>query len=332
MMKHVISYLKLIRWFNLVMMAFTMLLTRHFLIFTILKLQNRSFAYADIHFVLVILSTALMAAGGYIINDIYDTQSDSTNKPEKLLVGVKISVPMAWNLYWLHSVSGVLIGLYLALQIGIYQLLAVPLMVSGLLWFYTTSYKKLPLVGNVVISLFTAFVPMVVGLFEMIAELQLFKKTYFDIWYVAAYAAFAFLISMVREVIKDMEDVEGDKQNDCNTIPVLWGIPTAKIIAAFFAVILLGFLTYLQYIQKQTNDMVSFYYFLLLVTIPLLVLIALIIGANSKQAYTWASRLSKWVMLSGICSMIVFWYTLKPYFPVKATPIPKASVQTVPEE
>ncbi len=316
-----LAYFRLIRWFNLLMMAFTMVLTRKFLLETFVQLKHLELSYPDLQFFLVIASTALLSAGGYIVNDIFDREADRINKPERQIVGMAFSTDTAWKLYWIHTILGAGIGVYLAFHIQIKELAIVPLMIAGLLWFYTTSYKKLPLVGNVIISLFTGCVPLVVGLFEQIAERRMYKIAIIDIRFVAGYAVFAFLISMIREIVKDLEDIDGDRDNDCTTIPIAWGINVAKAFGLLFSTLLFAALTYLEYIQYTTKDFISLGYFLVAVSLPLLLLMFTIISAKSKKNYTMASNLSKVVMLTGICSMIVFWFTLRPYLnPVVAVP------------
>ena len=84
-MKTILTYFKLIRWFNLVMMAITMILTRKFLLETFVLLKHLELSYPDFDFVLVIISTALMSAGGYIVNDIFDSDADQINNPKNYL-------------------------------------------------------------------------------------------------------------------------------------------------------------------------------------------------------------------------------------------------------
>jgi 4-hydroxybenzoate polyprenyltransferase len=329
-MKTILTYFRLIRWFNLVMMAITMILTRKFLLETFVLLKDLELSYPDFDFVLVIISTALMSAGGYIVNDIFDSEADQINKPEKLFVGKEIGTQSAWVLYWVHTLLGAGIGVFLAYRIGVTTLSFVPLFIIGLLWFYTTSYKKLPLVGNVVISLFTGFVPMVVGLFELLSERRMYHKDIIDMKFVIGYSVFAFFISMVREIVKDLEDMEGDRETDCQTMPVAWGVGVSKAVAMFFVLLLLGGIGYNEYLLWTTQDFLLFYYFLIATSLPLLILSWNIMVANNKTDYKRASLLSKIVMLTGICSMLVFWYTLKPYFdpqPVVQEVIPQAQVE-----
>jgi 4-hydroxybenzoate polyprenyltransferase len=254
-----------------------------------------------------------MSAGGYIVNDIFDSEADQINKPEKLFVGKEISNQTAWVLYWAHTLLGLGIGVFLAYRIGVMMLAIVPLFIIGLLWFYTTSYKKLPLIGNLVISLFTGFVPLVVGLFELISERRMYRKDIIDLNFVIGYAAFAFLISMVREIVKDMEDVEGDKETDCQTMPVAWGISISKGVALLFVGLLLGCLGYMEYIQWTTKDTVSFYYFSLAISLPLFLLGAVIAFAKSKKDFGRASLLSNRATLffsPGRVSRFVAFYAL----------------------
>lgn len=329
-MKIILTYLKLIRWFNLLMMGVTMVLTRYFLLNAFVLAKGLQLFYPTLDFILVVLSTALMSAGGYIVNDIFDAEADLINKPGKTYVGKEITIKNAWLLYWIHTLLGLGIGIFLAYRIELLSLAIVPFLIIGLLWFYTTTYKKMPLVGNVVISGFTAFVPLVVGLFEQIAEQKRYQISFIEINFVVGFSIFAFLISMVREIVKDLEDMEGDHETDCRTMPIAWGVPISKGVALFFLLILLSALTYLEYDQWINQDKLSFYYFTLFISLPTLVLALVIFKAKSKQNYSTASWLSKVVMLTGICSMVLFWYTLRPYFPKPVQSqevIPQAQVQ-----
>ena len=312
------------------MMGVTMVLTRYFLLNTFLLAKGLELSYPTFEFILVVLSTALMSAGGYIVNDIFDAEADTINKPNKLYVGKDISMQNAWTLYWIHTLLGLAIGVFLAYRIELLSLAIVPLLIIGLLWFYTTTYKKMPLIGNVVISGFTAFVPLVVGLFEQIAEQKSYHMAFIDIKFVMGFSVFAFLISMVREIVKDLEDMEGDHETDCRTMPIAWGVPISKGIALLFVSVLLVALGYLEYDQWVNEDKFSFYYFTLFISLPALVLALVIARAKTKKNFGTASLLSKVVMLTGICSMVVFWYTLRPYFPKPAQAqevVPQAQVQ-----
>jgi 4-hydroxybenzoate polyprenyltransferase len=308
-------------------MVGTMILTRKFLLETFVQLRRLELAYPDLQFALVALSTALMAAGGYIVNDIFDQEADNINKPKRLIAGSVFSVNSCWALYWLHTIPGLFIGLYLALHIGIYQLMVVPFLIVGLLWFYTTTYKKMPLIGNIVISLFTGFVPLVVGYFELLSERKTFQMELFDIRYVWGYAVFAFLISMVREILKDLEDMDGDRNSDCQTMPVVWGVLISKGFALLFLTLLLSGLAWLEYLQYTNLDYVSFGYFLGAVSFPSVLLLIWIVRAKFKSGFRMASHLSKFIMLTGISSMVVFWYTLQPYL----KPIPKPNAEPLPQ-
>ncbi|MES1161033.1 MAG: geranylgeranylglycerol-phosphate geranylgeranyltransferase, partial [Bacteroidota bacterium] len=179
------------------------------------------------------LSSVLIAAAGYIINDYFDLNIDRVNKPDKLVVDkiIKRRWTILWH--WILSGLGVLLGFYVSWKlrnpiVGLANLGCVVL-----LWFYSTTFKRKLLIGNVIISLLTAWVILVLYTCEFsLQELRdparhyilsrLFK-------FAIVYAGFAFIISLIREVVKDIEDMEGDARYGCRTMPIVWGVNTAKV-------------------------------------------------------------------------------------------------------
>ena len=317
------SFFKLIRFPNLLIIALTMYLVRYCLfveytmgstttgmsIEIIRELGWIDFTLNGFHFFLLVLSTILIAAGGYIINDYFDTKIDIINKPEKVIVGKTIKRRTAMMLHILLNAVAVMIGFYLAYKIGNYKLGLINLLTAGLLWFYSTTYKSTFLLGNIIISVLSALVPVVVGLFEpKIFQAENFLKSYFG--YVLGYAIFAFVVSLIREIIKDMEDMEGDKNAWCRTLPIVLGIKTSKIIVVVITLITMAMLAYIQRLQYISNDTISFWYFMTALQIPFAALVFLVIRAKEKRNYAMASLLSKGIMLTGILSMIVFYFSL----------------------
>jgi 4-hydroxybenzoate polyprenyltransferase len=238
-------------------------------------------------FLILTLSTVLIAAAGYIINDYYDIKIDAINKPERVVVGKAIRRRPAMFTHMVFSFIGIALGFWLSLAVGLINVGAVLL-----LWGYSARFKKMPLVGNVVIALLGASMLLVVAVYA--GELNNIT---------ISYAAFAFLISLIREIIKDMEDVRGDASFDCRTLPIVLGIRRAKyilypIIAMFQAFVLLVIF------HPVTSTLFDIYMFLL-VLIPSIWMTVKLVRADRKRDFTYLSNLGKLIMLAGIFSMLL---------------------------
>ncbi len=287
-----------------------MLLVKWCLIDTLLGLQAIVPAFSTLGFFLLMLSTLLIAAGGYVVNDYLDTDIDEVNKSGKIIIGNTISKNAAWNLYIALSLIGLAAAVYPAYEIGNVNFVLIQVVSVGLLWFYSYSYKRQPLIGNLVISALSSLVVFLPGYYEAMAESNLYKTISVNFFFINAFTAFAFLTTFAREIIKDMEDMEGDRSANCRTFPIIAGIVPAKITAIFFSLIVMAAIAYIQYSMYESQDYISLVYFLIAVQLPSLWLIVKTARAKEKNDFRFASRLSKLVMVGGILSMVVFKYTL----------------------
>ncbi len=238
-------------------------------------------------FLLLTLSTVCVAAAGYIINDYYDIKIDAINKPERVVVGKTIRRRPAMFTHMVLSFIGIALGLWLAVPVGLINLGAVLL-----LWGYSARLKKIMLIGNVVIALLSASMLLVVAVYAD----TLNKIT-------ISYAVFAFLISLIREIIKDVEDVKGDESFDCRTLPIVVGLRKTKyvlypIIAAFQAFLLL---VVFHPVTTTGFDV----YMLALVLLPSVWLVIRLVRADRKRDFTYLSNVCKVIMLCGILSMLL---------------------------
>ncbi|GAA4753892.1 geranylgeranylglycerol-phosphate geranylgeranyltransferase [Flavisolibacter ginsenosidimutans] len=301
-MNLLLPFLRLIRWPNLVFIALTQALF-YFCIYLPLYHQPQT-AKA----VLLMLASVFIAAAGYIINDYFDVNIDRINKPEKNVVDRAIH--RRWAIIW-HLVLS-LAGLVLtacAVRLHYWYLIVANLGCVALLWFYSTSFKRQLLVGNLVISLLTAWT-ILVFFFAFSNPSHAFNTPdplsvkFFRLAFL--YAGFAFVISLVREAIKDMEDLEGDARYGCKTLPVVAGIRTTKTYTAVWLVVLVATLTVLQFYVLQFGWWPSVVYAFLRVILPLLLTLKKLRSATSKEDYAALSKQTKNIMLSGILSMIFF--------------------------
>jgi 4-hydroxybenzoate polyprenyltransferase len=313
------SFFKLVRIQNLLIIAFTQYMVRWFLIYPILCSVNFTLQLSEFHFFLLALSTVLIAAAGYAINDYFDVKIDRVNKPQQLVIGKGIKRRVAMGAHTVMNVLAILLAFYVSYSIGIWKLTLVHVMAAAGLWFYSTTFKRQFLIGNVLIAVFTAFIPVLVATYELIPCYQVYfnfnpDPVFHRIWnHVFALSFFAFITTLVREIIKDMEDVEGDKEYGCETLPIVLGKNMAKVVAVVLSLITMACLFYLQLVQWKLDDMYSFYYFSFAIQLPFIVLIYKIVTAEAQQQFRIASHINKFIMLMGICYLFVFSYLLFEY-------------------
>ena len=302
------NFLKLIRYQNLLMLAFMQLIFRY----GFFKFQNIPLALADWQYGLLVLSTILLAAGGYVINNIYDQETDSDNKPNDVIVGRGISETQAYNLYFALTVSGVAIGFYLSNVIQKPGFASIFILVAATLYLYASSLKQMMLIGNIVVALLLSFSVMIIGIFDLypatVLENQQQMKIFFSI--LLDYAVFAFMINILREMIKDIEDMDGDYNQGMNTLPIAIGkLRTCKII---FVLSIIPVLVILLYINKYLLDLLWVtIYLLLFVCGPLILFTVKMLKANTKKDFHFLSLLLKFILLFGILSVGVISLNMK---------------------
>ena len=309
------AFFRLIRWPNLVFIFVTQALFYRFVLLPSYLLGGTVIHFEHLLntrlFWLLTASSVLIAAAGYIINDYFDLNIDRVNKPERLVVEKLIKRRWTIIWHWILSGIGVLLGFYVSWK------LRNPLIGFGnlgcvvLLWFYSTTFKRKLLIGNVIISLLTAWVIIVLYVceFQVIAPdnavYPAFKNILGRIFkYAMVYGGFAFIISLVREVVKDIEDMDGDARYGCRTMPIVWGVNVAKVFAGTWLVVLTGSLIVIQLYALQTWNWLAVAYCFVLLDLPLLWTLRKLYEAQSKADYHRLSSTIKGVMLVGIVSMI----------------------------
>nr|WP_255531340.1 geranylgeranylglycerol-phosphate geranylgeranyltransferase [Pontibacter sp. 172403-2] len=280
---YVKAYLSLIRFPNLVLIVLSQALVQACLLVAGVNWGM----VARPGFAALTLSTVLIAAAGYIINDYYDVKIDAINKPERMLVGKAIRRRRAMFAHLVLSTAGVVIGLALAIPVGLINMGAVLL-----LWGYSARLKKMLLVGNVVIALLSASMLLVVAVYDD----ALNKIT-------LGYALFAFLISLIREIIKDMEDMKGDASFDCRTLPIVAGIRNTKLVLYPLVALFLAFLLVVVFHRRTALLFDS--YMLLLVLLPSIWLVIKLARSDRRRDFAYLSNLNKFIMLTGILSMLL---------------------------
>ncbi len=267
-----------------------------------------------VEFLLLVFSTVLIAIGGYVINDIFDINTDTINKPGKNTIENTFSIKFAYRIYWTTTIIGILSGVLLSIIVNQINFGLIFLFCAGLLWFYAQKYQCQPLVGNVVIAFLSSLSFGLVWLFEFYAlsnnaEVFVVIQSNFPVVnrLVAIYMGFAFMTSLLREVIKDIEDYKGDNRFGCITFTVKYGISASKLLALVVAYTSLLATFYVQYSFFNAGTYLLLIAFFI-IDILFIVIISLLHKASSKLNYSNISSMVKILMIFGILTMILFYF------------------------
>lgn len=302
------NFLKLIRYPNLLMLAFMQLIFRY----GFLKLQNIPLALNDWQYGLLVLSTVLIAAGGYVINNIFDQDTDNDNKPNNVIVGKSISETNAYSIYVALNITGVSIGFYLSNVIAKPGFAALFILIAATLYFYAINWKQMLLIGNFIVALLLSFSVIIIGIFDLFPVVnqsnQPLMANLFSI--LIDYAVFAFMINFIREIVKDLEDVNGDYNQGMRTLAITLGISrTAKVVSILSFIPVCAILLYINnYLMPLLFVTI---YMLLFVVGPLLYFSIKIWSASSQKEFHVLSLLLKWILLFGILSILVISLNMK---------------------
>ena len=277
------GFLKLIRFPNLIIIAFTQYMTAVFLVG---ENQAGVSRLNDFNLFLLVISTIFIAAAGYIINDYYDVKIDYINKPDRVIVGKILKRRIVMVAHTILNMSGILIAFTLSIWVGLISFIT-----AFFLWLYSNQLKRLPFIGNFSIAVLTGAAIFLVGVY--------YQQ---NIYLINTYAFFAFSITLIREIVKDLEDLKGDADFGCQTLPVIFGIRKTKL---FLYVLIAAFIFIIFYLSIQLENQILIIYFLILV-IPILHFLFLLIKADTIRHFTFLSNYCKILMLSGILSMVFF--------------------------
>jgi len=283
MKESVFAFLKLIRSLNLIILAFTQYMCRYFII------GNGTASFYEIatdwKFFLLVVSTVLVAAAGYIINDYYDVKIDLINKPKRVVLGKVLHRRVALVSHFVLNSLACFFAIFLG-----WKIFAIIVLTTVLMWFYANQLKRTALVGNLLISVLTGLsVYMPVLLYGTAQETLLL------------YASFAFFISLVREIIKDMEDVKGDEEFGCKTLPIIWGIRKTKTVIYAVSLLFIVIISMIL-IRAELNTQLYFLFF----PAPLFVwLLIRLSKADTSTQFLQLSFLCKWIMVAGVISMVM---------------------------
>ncbi|MBI1265886.1 MAG: hypothetical protein GC193_00500 [Cryomorphaceae bacterium] len=324
-MTALVAFFKLLRPINLLIIAFTMYAMRWGVLYGLLEKKQYypALQYSEWKFALAVLMMVLLAGAGNLINDYFDVRVDRVNKPNRVLVGRQIKRRVVIVAHHALNIIATLIGLYLAYDLQYWPLVIVPIGIAAMLWYYSLKLKKKVFTGNFSIALIVAIVPLWAGIFEIPKISQLLHLTggsednlHNEMWiWMLGYSIFAFLLTLLREVFKDLEDIEGDSKEGFKTIPIAWGLKRTKIyIGILFFAVLTMILVSTYYILTALTSAEWRTIFITVLTIgvliPLIMSWRVIYKAAEKDGFGKASRLAKLTMAGGILigALLPFWF------------------------
>jgi 4-hydroxybenzoate polyprenyltransferase len=319
-----LQFVRLTRPLNLIIIAFTMVLMRYFVLRPLVVVNGYELQLSFLNFLLLLLSTILIAAAGNVINDYFDQRTDRVNKPKDIIVGVHVKRRVAMLVHQLFNLIGLGLAFYVAWSIGMWKLSIVSFFAAASLWFYSVQFKRELIIGNVLVAFLAGLVPVLVGIYEIPLLIEEYGEevaryfrlrrpledpsVYFKLlfYFIFGYAIFAFALNLIRELQKDMADVKGDARIGAKTVPLVYGIKNAKKITAVLIVMVIVAMVVLQ--QKVVDDPYSLIYMLVAVILPLLAGLWVNHRAVRRSQFVRAGNFMKLAMLGGLLYSIVHYY------------------------
>lgn len=309
------SYLKVIRFQNLIFLACIQFVMRQVVLVPILQTFGFDASLDNGILILLITSTLLIAAGGYVLNDYFDVKIDAINHPDKQIVGRKISRQTAMVMHQILTGLGILCGLALAYFGRSFTLGFIFIVVPGLLWFYSASYKRQFIIGNIVIAFLAAISILVVGITQLAFLQKEFGKLIFETpipqqfyGWIGGFATFAFFCTWIREIIKDIEDEKGDREMECHTMPIKWGINNTKLFLYGLILITVAGLFLANEFFIHFEGTLTIRYMIFGLVLPFASLGYLIFRAKMPVDFHQVSTLLKVIMVIGVLYSFLFYY------------------------
>ncbi len=308
------NWLRLIRWKNLLIVFFTQLVVWYCLIYDSGNFW-RFGAIAD--FLPLAGSTVLIAAAGYIINDYFDIKIDIINRPGKVVLEKKIPLKAAILAHVILNIAGLALAASVALGAHHLEWVMLQVICIALLWFYSTHFKRQFITGNIVVAILTALAVIVLAVYEPAMNEVHMKRNILSIhlqpikpdWILYCYAFFAFMLTWMREIVKDMEDFIGDAEQGCVTMPIKMGLQFSAIFAQVLGGITLASLVVITGYLVQHANLILAAYTVAFIVAPLAWWCYFVSRTHTTAHYHVASRWLKIIMISGICSLIVYHFT-----------------------
>ena len=313
-MNSIIKYLKLIRYKNLLIIILVQCLLK----FTLINVYLDETGLSILNFSIYLFTLILIVSAGYIINDIYDVEIDKINKDNNQIIDNTINTKSAYKIYYILNFLSVLGAFYVADNIGKVWFGFIFVYFIFSLWIYSKKYKKTLLIGNLQVAFLTGLSIFNLVIYDLLTISKEYNGTYIIQIIIIAFSLFSFIMTFIREIIKDIEDIEGDKIFNSNTLPIKYGIKNAKKVAILLIIFTLSFLIYFQYFQFSVlnttfssnitywgaNNISVFY--TILIELLLILLLKRISSSKTKLDFNNVSKICKYLMIIGILSIPIF--------------------------
>ena len=313
-------YLQLLRIGNLAFLAILLYVMEKWVAFPLLHQQKFPELMPWWVLTLLIISVVCIAAGGYVINDYFDVKIDRINRPDDLVVTRVVSRDVAMRLFQVLTAVGIVAGLAVAWWARSWNLLFIYVVIPGLLWFYSSSYKRMLLVGNLIVAFISALVPLLIAMVnadhlrflyhESLAYTPIVGQLY--VW-LGGFALFCMLLTLSREVVKDMEDIEGDRELECRTMPIVWGEKVSKIVVTIVLLATIALIAYLAWFVlpfPMEWDTFTGRFIIFGLMVPMLCVLVLLWSARSKRELHTVQQVLKFAMFLGTMFSYVIYTNL----------------------
>jgi 4-hydroxybenzoate polyprenyltransferase len=304
------AYIQLVRLPNLLILAVGQYLVRYSIIGPVLENHESFFHTGPLDFALLVLSSVLIAAGGYIINDYFDIRIDAVNRPQKIILYKLIRLRTGMRVYYILTILGCLIGIYVAFKVSYIVLGGIHIIIAVALWYYSLKYKRVRFAGNLTVAVLAAVSLVIVWLFEFFAlrrDPAIFGEIINNLGEInillAGYAIFAFLVMLIREMIKDIEDIEGDRSFRCRTLPIVYGIPLMKKIILAITFFTTGMTAFASYKFFAWGSTAMGLYFSIVLGLLWIYFLIQLFRAKEKKDYHMLSLILKLLIVAGVLSM-----------------------------
>lgn len=308
------SIFKLFRISNIILVVLLQIFLRRYFVTPILTSFGLELVLTDFQFILLLIMTVSITTAGYVINDYFDLKRDYINRNEKdVIIGKTVKRRMAMATHFILSGVGIAIGFYLSYVIHVWVLALLPIFIVGLLWFYSTEYKRQFLIGNIVLA-FVAVLPILI---TILYEPALFRA-YFNPEYkpvaillfkvIGFFSLIAFGINLLYALVKDLHDIPGDEATNCRTLPIVAGEMASKFTFTIISVMIIFALFYIQNMQYLNNAYIPLMYIVFAIEVPLVVANAMLYLTNKSEKYRFIIRLISIIMIFGIFAIPVLNY------------------------
>lgn len=324
------AWLRLIRWQNLLIIFCTQFIAWKFVLEP-QRIANSSHLIIKVDFVnflCISVATILIAAAGYIINDYFDVNIDQINHPHKVLLGDKIPLKAGILAHLFLNFVAICLSSYVAFTQHHVEWLIVQLLCITLLWYYSTHFKRQLLIGNIVVALLVALTMLVLVVYlpflhgistdvqpiiHSLSEVNysfVISQSSIPAWVLGIYTYFAFMLTLIREIVKDIEDFKGDEKEGCHTLPVVMGVRFARRTIFVITILTITSLIFSAIFLFVFHYYLLAWYFFALLILPLLIWVIYLLKGRNASHYHKASQGLKIIMVLGICTLIVYHYQI----------------------